>query len=483
MSTTDTNSPYRSFIAIQVSDDRMKAYLNFLIPSKANITAGDVMDLLNMEGIKYGVDQAAIERAVLAYKENPAENLNKNTLVSKGLPVFEGKDGYIEYYINEQPPVSIDEHGKADFRNIEKYKTVEKGKVIARVFRMIPGKDGYNVYGDTIKCPSHHDVKVNIGENVEYKEITNEIIATITGIYHKKKNTISVSQTLNIQGNVGLESGNLNYDGVIKVSGNVERGAEVTATGDIFIEGMIESGMIKTLGSLNVTGGINTKHEGCLHIKQAINTTYIENSTLECEGDLTILSSVVGSNIISCGSLHLLKDGSKIAGGEITVLKHIFTDNLGNVNETPTIINIGVHYFFNKEFLKTVDDLKELDDKIIALNARISEIKDYIQRMHGKISEEKKILFKNEFEHYKQTQVEVEQIKEKIERLKKVRFSDQDAFISIKDTIFPGVVIHYYGFIEKIIKPYKHCTLRFSKAEGRMIVETYREPPAKEIKK
>ena len=473
---SETNIPFRSLISINVSNDLQKVYLKFLIPSKANITSGDIMDLLNAEGVKYGVDQAAIERIVLAYKENPQENFNKNFLVVKGMPMAEGKDGYIDYYVNEQPPVSIDESGKADFRNIEKYKTVEKGKLIAKIIPMVPGKDGYNVYGDTLKCHPCRNAKVNVGENATLNPITGEITANVTGIYQKLRNTISVSQTLTIKGNVGLESGNLNYDGVIKIGGNIERGAEVIASGDIFIDGMIESGKVTCFGSLNVKGGINTKHNGCLHIKQSLITSYIENSNIECEGDLTIVSSIVGSNIISCGSINLLKENNKIAGGDITVFKNIYTDNLGNINETPTTIKIGVHHFFNEEYNRSTEKLKELQEKLQDYVLRITEIKAYIQRMQGRVTNDKKIKFKNEFEEYKKIQLESVQTNERIERLKKVRFYNDDPFISVKDTIHPGIVIHYYGFIEKINTPYKHCTLRFSRLEGKMFVETYREP-------
>jgi len=480
MTTTETNLPFRSLIYIQISDDRMKAYLKFLVPSKAQITAGDVMDMLNAEGVKYGVDQAAIERMVLAYKENPNENINKNFVVAKGLPMVEGKDGYIEYYINEQPPVNIDETGKADFRNIEKFKTVEKGKVIARIFPCVPGKNGYNVFGDVVKCKPVQNKKINTGENVTFNERSGEIISSVTGIYSKNRNTISVNLTLDIKGDVGLETGNLNYEGVIKVNGNIERGAEVSSQGDIFINGIIESGKIKCMGSLNVKGGINTKHDACLRVKDAIITTYIENSNIQCEGDITVISSIVGSNIISCGGIHIMKDGGKIAGGELTVLKHIFAPNLGNVNETPTIIHIGEHYFFNQEYLKSLDTLKNLEDQLPDFELKILEIKNYIQRMQGRISEDKKLKFKTEFETYKKVKLDIETEKEKIERLKKVRYYEKDPFISVKDIIYPGIVIHYFGFTEKIISAYKHCTLRFSKSEGKMLVETYREPDSSE---
>lgn len=475
MSDQPANLPFRSILTINFSEDQLKGYVQFLVPTKANLTAGDIMDMLNSEGVKYGVDQAAIERVVLAYKENPQANINKNFMVVKGLPMQPGKDGYVEFYINEQPPVSIDENGKADFRNIEKFKTVEKGKILAKVFPMIKGKNGIDIFGESIKAPEVKDANIRAGENVTFDPRTGNMIANITGIYHKIRNTISVSETLLVSGNVGLESGNLSYTGVIKIAGNIEHGAEVTASGDIFVGGLIESGKIRSQGTLNVRGGINTKHEDCLNIKNGINSTYIENSNIESEGDIVVISSVVGSNILTSGNLRTVKEGSKIAGGEITVLESIYADNIGTPSETPTTINIGINPYVEKDYKKLIELAQEQEETLKASVEKISQIKDYIQRMRGNISNDKKLAFKAEFDAYKETDAALKESKVKIEQLKKIRFCEKDAIISVKQTIYPGVTIRYYGFAEKIESEYKHCTFRFSKTEGKMHVETYQE--------
>jgi hypothetical protein len=468
------NTPLRSFISVHLSENNMKAFIEFMVPGK-HIDAGEIMGMLNLEGIKFGVDQAAIERAVIAYRETPNEYIRKNILVAKGQEMIEGKDGYVEYYINELPPVNIDESGKADFRNIEKYKTVEKGKVLAKIYPRIVGKDGINIFGDITKTQEVMDAKLSAGENVTFNPLNGQYTSNVTGIYQKSKNTVSVSETLLVKGNVGLESGNLNYDGVIKIGGNVERGAEVTATGDIFVNGLIESGKIRSSGSLHVQGGINTKHDDCLYIKQNINTTYIEHSNIQCDGDINVVSSIINSNITSSGNIRTIKEGSKIVGGELMALDHIYTDNLGNVNETPTNVQVGIHYAYNKEYKNSIERSSQLENTLKEYVLKINQIKEYIQRMQGRISTEKKISFKNDFDAYKKLESEFSGLKEKIEKLKNLRFNEIDAYISVRDTIFPGVVVHYYSFIEKINQTYKHCTLRFSKSEGKMYVETYRE--------
>ncbi|MDH4199226.1 MAG: FapA family protein [Spirochaetia bacterium] len=477
MAEQQTNSAFRSIVAIHYSDDRLEGYLQFLVPSRANVTAGDIMDMINMEDIKYGVDQSAIEKAIIAYKENPEGNVKKNFLVVKGLRMVPGTEGRIEYYINEAPPVTIDENGKADFRNIEKFKTVEKDRLLAKVIRMKKGVDGIDIFGNSIKTNEVHDVKIKTGQNVTVNEQTGEVRSSVTGVYQKIRNVISVNPTLEIKGDVGLETGNLNYEGVIKINGNVERGAEVQATGDIFINGLIESGKISTTGSLHVKGGINTKHDGLIHVKDYLNATYIENSNIQSEGNLAVVSSIIGSGIITSGNVRTIKEGGKIVGGEITVLESIYTDNLGNTNETPTVITIGTHYYIDMEFRKSLEIIQELEEKLRSSIERINEIKVYIQRMQGKVSPEKKANFKHEFDMYKNIETSYQQEKEKLEKLKNHRFAANDPFISVKDTVFPGVTVHYFGFTEKIYTMYRHCSLRFSKSEGRMIVETYKEFP------
>ncbi len=475
MSDSDSN-PLANLIQVRADDHAMTAFVTFVQASANRITSGDIMDMLNNYGIRYGADEKLIHQAITSFNENMAGNLNREFPVAKGNPMDPGEDGRLEFFIKDSAPVAIDESGKADFRNIEKFRTVQDGQELVKIYPARKGSDGFNVYGERIAAPEVNDPRIQAGENVRLDMNNNILIATATGIFDKKKSVVSVLQILEIKGNVGLESGNLKYEGVIKVKGNIERGAEVVSASDIFVEGLIESGSIKAGGSLTVTGGINTKNDGLLQIKKEVTASFIENSRVYSLGQVTVVSAIIGSTVISCSDITVLKDGGKIVGGEITALKHVVAGTVGNMSETPTVINIGAHFQYKKLYDKTYQEFQEAEEKYHEAIEKVKSLKDYIQRMKGKIPAQKTASIKTEFAEFKALEANYKKLEEKLNILKIQRYVDGDAFLSVKDILYPGVTIHYFNHTEKIEKEYKHCTLRFKKSEARMVLEPFSPP-------
>ena len=468
--------PLERIVVVKIDPDDMAAYISFINTYDGDIPKGVIFDIVSGYDIKYGVNPSLVEDAINKFSQNPREHLKVPFPVAKGLPMVPGQDGKVEIYIEDAAPVAIDDTGKADFRNIEKFRTVEKDQILAKIIPSVPGKAGYNIYGDKIAAPPVRDPRINAGENVINNPGTGELIAKVTGVFNKIKNTISVSEVLTVPNNVGLESGNLHYEGVIKVNGNIELGAEVASEGDLYVDGIIESGAVKVGGSLHVNGGIKTRHEGLITVKREVNATYIENSKVYADESIKVVNAVIGSNLTCCGDILTLREGSKIVGGESTALQHIATNFLGNVNETHTIITIGSHFQFQKIYERTLNTFTENEAKLKEYIEKVHEMKDYIQRMQRNLTTQKKLEFKKLFDDYKVCETEYKAVKEKLEVVKHKRYIDGDAFIHVKDTLFPGVVIHHFNLIEKINQEYKHCTLRFKKGENGFTLEAYNPP-------
>jgi len=469
-------------VVITTSNNNMEAFITFTGLYDGLITVEKVYEIIKTYNIKYGVDSVLVRKVLDEYKKNPSACLNKEYLIARGIPMKPGRDGYIEFYISENAPVSIDESGKADFRNIEKFHTVQEGQKLARLHKMIKGTAGYNIFAEEIKPNEVTDVNIKLGSNVHFNS-ENEIISDKMGIYNKIRNVISVSEVLAINGNVGLESGNLQYAGVIKIGGGIERGAEVRSNNDIYVSGLVESGHVKSGGSFNVSGGINTKNEGVIEAENGVNSSFIENSTIISEGPITVVSSIIASAVSSYSHITLLKEGNKIVGGELLALEYIAADVIGNQNETPTIIHLGTHPKFSKLYDSTLKELQFKEGKFSDYVEKIREIKEYITRMHGKITDLKKIEFKKIFDDYKELESEINELKKQLEIYKVKRYYKDNVYLHVRDTLFPGVVVHYFNITEKISQIYKHCSLKFIRSEARWSLETYSGPALEQQKK
>src|SRR5690606_22320245 len=66
---------------------------------------------------------------------------------------------------------------------------------------------------------------------------------------------VRVDPTLRVE-NVDLNTGNIDFDGSLEVSGDVTSGFVVQATGDIFIRGTVEKARVEARKNLVVTGGV-----------------------------------------------------------------------------------------------------------------------------------------------------------------------------------------------------------------------------------
>ncbi|MES0489632.1 MAG: FapA family protein [Leptospirales bacterium] len=468
--------PLDRIVVVKIDPDDMAAYISFINIYDGEIPKNIIFDIISGYDIKYGLNPSLVDQAIAEFTENPKENIKKQFIVAKGMPMVPGQNGKVDIYIDEAAPVAIDDTGKADFRNIEKFRTVEKDQILAKIIPAIPGKPGYNVFGDKIAPMAVREPKLIAGENVIHNADSGELMARATGVFSKIKNTINVSEVLTISKNVGLETGNLHYEGVIKVNGNIELGAEVSSERDLFVDGIIESGSVKVGGSLHVSGGIKTRQEGLITVKSDVHATYIENSKVYADGSMKIVNAVIGSNLTCCGNINTIKDGSKIVGGEITALEHIATDFFGNMNDTHTIVSIGNHFQFQQIYERTLTVFTEKEALLKEYIEKVHAMKEYIQRMQRNLTTQKKLEFKKLFDDYKVCENEYKAVKEKLELAKNKRYFNGDVFIHVKDTLYPGVVIHHFNLIEKITQEYKHCTLRFKKGENGFTLESYAPP-------
>ncbi len=62
-----------------------------------------------------------------------------------------------------------------------------------------------------------------------------------------------------IQGDVGVETGNINFTGKVIVSGNVMSGYEIISNEDIEINGIVECATLKSKGDITIRQGVQGK--------------------------------------------------------------------------------------------------------------------------------------------------------------------------------------------------------------------------------
>ncbi|WP_342506811.1 FapA family protein [Sporosarcina sp. FSL K6-2383] len=209
-----------------------------------------IVDRLRAMGVQKGLLFPAIKKVTEVIK--PYE-----IIVAKGVPPVEGLDGDLEMHIEykEKAPGELE---KVDFRELNLILSVEAGQVIATYIPSVPGTDGVNLLGQVITAKKVKDIVIRPGKNVS--QLGTDIVAEISGRpavdWREKLVTIEINPEHFHAGEVDLESGNIRFEGDVRIGGGIQTAMFVGATGTIFVGGAVTKATIHAMKSAILMGNV-----------------------------------------------------------------------------------------------------------------------------------------------------------------------------------------------------------------------------------
>ena len=172
-------------IKLDISLDCMCAVVKVKFPLQTALSLEDIIALLNVNNVKVGFDQVAAGRHIEQINNSLPDREEYKFDVARGTPPVLAQNGKIELLIKDTPHVTFDKDGRADFRNIEKFKNVKAKTVLARHIPPKLGTDGYDIRGRVVKPAKPKDMFLVCGDNVSFSEETEEYIAEEDGIFFR----------------------------------------------------------------------------------------------------------------------------------------------------------------------------------------------------------------------------------------------------------------------------------------------------------
>ncbi|EMO26641.1 PF03961 family protein [Leptospira interrogans serovar Bataviae str. HAI135] len=327
--------------------------------------------------------------------------------IAKGVAPVPGENGWVRFYHPMSKRVKLLEDGRADFRNIDRYINVKVGEKLATKFEGIPGVPGFDVFGNIIPAPSIKKPKLVIGNHIEEKKVLEEgknlqeYFATSNGVLFATEISITVSPELQIAGNVGLSTGNIQFDGNVIVRGDVEPGSVVECTGSLVVYGNLESNQIKVGQDLIVHGGIKGSGGAeIILVTGQIQTKFIENASLETEGDIIVEGAILNSTIDTLGSIILNGQNGNLVSSKIRTNEGISVVSLGSSAELDVTVELGFHFKNDRSFQEISRKIQMGEKEMEKILPKIQQIKHMVQRFRGNLPEDKKVAFKVIFEDY-----------------------------------------------------------------------------------
>ena len=304
------------------------------------------------------------------------------------------------------------------------------------------------------------------GENVTTDIEDDAIVyyAAAEGVCRIINNQITVFELLQIEDDVGFETGNLQFDGSIYVKGKIGQAFSVRAGGDVIVTGDVEAGAkVSAMGNVIVGGkivGIRTKVIAMENIRAGrINDAYVfsgKDIHLGCSAENGTLRS---GGRIRVNNIEDIRGGS-IAGGQAWALYGLDLHTAGTPTGANTQLNAGLDLEHGKK-------LDELTGKIETGNQQIQRLLDRFnmtsldvgqiqKRLSAAQGPKKKILANSAHQLGQIIKVHQGLLQERAKITNSLGKTIPNAIVTVREKAYAGVAIRIGDHVTRVRNDIEH---------------------------
>lgn len=386
---TENQSPieignYLPEIELEFTSDLMSAHIivHETIESNDDYERGlrkRVLTLMKENGIVHGVRDLITPELITS----------KPFVIATGTPPQKGSDAKITYLEQPERRPIIDSEGKADYFDMNFILEIEEGDWLGEKLNAEEGTPGTNIKGSLIPALKGKDLKIKYDSKsvLEVEERGKIVLRAKTGgVLEIQNGIISIQKHLPIQGDVGVETGNITFDGSISIRGTVTNGFSVVASGDISIEsseGVFNANHIHSVyGDIFIRGGIFGKGESIVEAGGSIFVKHANESILSANKDIHIGYYALGSTIRAT-NVFIDERKGKIIGGRTEAKNVISAAYSGNHLERRTdltVLGINRQALQDEVKLKAVE-LKDIQEELVKLENQVIQLQSFLEKM------------------------------------------------------------------------------------------------------
>ncbi len=449
----------REMMIVSIAPNKMEASVRFYPPSVQGfkLEKDDIYADLHTAGVQYGIDDNAIN----AFLEKRV--YCTDTVMAVGKPVRHGTDASIEYFFKTDLKArpTLNEDGSVDFFNLNTMNHVKKDDLLARLTREDPGDYGINVCGESVKPRDVKRLKLRYGRNIYVNEDRTEAYCEVNGHVTLVDDKIFVSDVYTAE-NVDNSTGDINYEGTVKISGNVCSNFTVRAKGNIEIMGVVEGATLEAGGDITIARGVNGKGKAVLKAGGNVISKYIENAEVTAKGfvetEVILHATVLAGTEVNVGG----KKGL-ISGATVSATNLISAKTLGSQLGADTVLELGVNPAIKVRY-------QELQEQIANNQKSMKQLEPVLQASNQKLVAGVK-MSKEQLKYIQDMAIAYKQLKQKInadmleyEEIDDLLCHETAAKVVVRDTVFAGTKIAFNDVSMTLKQDYKYC--KFIKSHG-----------------
>ncbi|MGO4887755.1 DUF342 domain-containing protein [Anaerobacillus sp. MEB173] len=435
------------FFKFKFANNRMQAYIIQFkqLASSAKFVLEDFYMLLKENGIQFGLK----DELVPMLAKDP-QQFSYPLLIAEGKQPVNGKDAsIIPIYDSDDKKNEHQKYERVDYKQVHVIPSVTKGQLVAEKLQATEGTPGINVFGEEVLAKKGKDVRFRIGQNTAINEDGTKLFSTIDGQMMMERNgRIHIYPSYDVHGDLTMKTGNISFVGNVNINGNVPTGYQVVAKGDIRIRGTVEAATIISGGSVFVGAGIMGQGKGKIEAKGSLHSTFVNQATVDVEGDIHVSQSIFHSQCTASGSVYCNEGKGNIVGGILSAGGEIIAKNIGNSMHTATSLYLGANKNIIDREKVNRNQLKKAEEDIAKLTILLKKLLE--KNTKGNLLPNERIMLlriRNTVDQATKLQIEAKEnlieIEEQLER-------NKDAVVKVAGSIYPNVIVIFGKYQRKI---------------------------------
>ncbi|MDR2444813.1 MAG: FapA family protein [Spirochaetaceae bacterium] len=465
-----------STVTVEISDQETRAFIKISPPKPGgcDFSYEDYRRILIDNGVVYSINEELLrslaDRPV--YKE-------KICIATSTKPI-DGMNSYLDYFFETDPGrvrLSESADGKVNFKELNIIQNVMKDQKLAKLNHAEKGRPGHTVTGKFLPAHDGKDFPVTLGKNVRFAEDGVTILADINGQALISNGKINVESVYTIDGSVDLKTGNILFLGNVIVTGNVEEGFSVKASGNIEIYGLADKATLTAEGDIIVRQGITGKKDEHVSAGRSIWAKFIENASVSA-GSMVVVSDGILNSTIDAGKCVICQGKrAAIIGGHLRAVEEITAKSLGSPSgNTETICEVGTDPKKKSQRVALEEQKLELLNELESINLDIRTLNGIKQQRNG-LPEDKEVYLRELIENSARKNETLKKINNDINEINTfLQNLPTIGRVSASAKIHSGVVIVIRDIKRAINSEYKAST--FILENGLIRAISYIEPNA-----
>jgi uncharacterized protein len=384
--------------SLTVDREMMTAWLTLVPPQGGKAVAPVALaEALRAQGVVQGILRGEIEAAFAA-------GACERKVIARGEYAVEGTPTRFENLFDKKEEAAEEEDlGRKKYADFSHLLLVQPGDALMRRVPPVPGKPGMNLAGHPALPQPTPDLpfKRDLQGAALHERDPNLLVATSGGQPIPLPDGVMVNPVIEVV-DVDLGTGSIEFEGTLRVGGDVKAGMRIKVSGDVIVNGTVEAAHITAGGNVAVRGGIvghldsrpgsQSLPESTAHIisEGSVQALFMENARVEAGQSILINRSTRQCEMIARDEIVVGKLGTRngqIMGGKTQATLLIATGSLGASTGIKTYLQVGVDPYLEKQITEKEQQMKKKMDEVDNIIKLLAYFKQNPKKGEGGVAE------------------------------------------------------------------------------------------------